>query len=238
MTVSYTSAADLRSGYDSLVLDLARRAGVTAVAELGGGADPILADAESWGFVQERVVFDISAEELAKAADSVEKRVADLCKPISEGHESYDLVFSKMLCEHLPDAHTFHSNCYKLLRPGGLAVHMFPTLYAVPFVINRLVPENVSRALVRWIQPERLKNPKTEKFPAFYDWCAGPTKHALQRYRSIGFEVAQCNAAFGHNYYRPIPFLDAAERAKSRLLLRHPIPILTSFAVTVLRKPI
>lgn len=233
----YTSSADLRSSYDGLVLDLAQRTGARAVAELGGGADPVLADAESWGFVQDRVVFDISAEELAKAADTVEKRVADLCTPIAKGHESYDLVFSKMLCEHLPDARTFHSNCYSLLRPGGLAVHIFPTLYAAPFVINRLLPENISRELVRRLQPGRLENPKTEKFPAHYDWCSGPTRRTLQRYRNIGFEIVEWNGAFGHNYYRPIPPLDALERAKSRFLLRHPIPSLTSFAVAVLRRP-
>src|ERR1700721_1406514 len=55
--------------------------------------------------------------------------------------ESYDLVFSKMLCEHLPDARTFHANCLRLLRPGARAVHFFPTLYTLPFVANRLIPE-------------------------------------------------------------------------------------------------
>jgi SAM-dependent methyltransferase len=236
-TVSYKTAVDLRSGYDGFVLDLARRNGVTAVAELGGGANPVLANTETWGFVQDRVVFDISAAELAKADDTVETRVADLCKPILETENSYDLVFSKMLCEHLPDARTFHSNCYSLLRPGGLAVHIFPTLYAVPFVINRVLPENVGRAIVRRVQPGRLENPKLDKFPALYNWCAGPTQRTLKRYRSVGFEVVEWNGAYGHNYYKRLPPLQAAEEAKSRFLLRHPIPFLTSFAATVLRKP-
>jgi hypothetical protein len=36
-----------------------------------------------------------------------------------------------MLCEHLPGPRPFTSNCFNLLRPGGLAVHFFPTLYTL-----------------------------------------------------------------------------------------------------------
>jgi 2-polyprenyl-3-methyl-5-hydroxy-6-metoxy-1,4-benzoquinol methylase len=76
-------------------------------------------------------------------------------------------VFSKMLCEHLPDARTFHENCLRLLKPGGRAVHFFPTLYTLPFVANRLIPEEFARAVLRRIQPGRIDDPKHEKFPAY-----------------------------------------------------------------------
>ena len=118
--------------------------GVSDVAELGAGAKPLVGDADKWGFVNHRVVIDISADELAKAGTDVETRVADLCQPIATGHNSYDLVFSNMLCEHLADPRTFHENCFNLLRPGGLSVHFFPTLFAFPFVINKLIPERLS----------------------------------------------------------------------------------------------
>jgi SAM-dependent methyltransferase len=235
--VAYTGLEELWQAYDNLLVDLAKRESVSSVAELGGGANPMVADTDRWGFAQERVVIDISANELAKADGDVQTRVADLCKPIADGHDAYDLVFSKMLCEHLPDARAFHENCFNLLRPGGLSVHFFPTLFALPFVINRLIPENLTRSMLRMVQPGRFTDPKLQKFPAYYRWCTGPTKRAIRRYESAGFEVETWNAAFGHLYYDKIPGLNVAERAKTRFLLEHPVPALTSFATVVLRKP-
>ncbi len=235
--VTYTGLDELWQAYDDLLVDLAKRESVSCVAELGGGANPMVADTDRWGFAQERVVVDISATELEKADGDVKTRVADLCKPIEDGHEAYDLVFSKMLCEHLPDARAFHENCFKILRPGGLSVHFFPTLFALPFVINRLVPENLTRSMLRRVQPVRFTDPKLQKFPAYYRWCTGPTERAIKRYESVGFKVEAWNAAFGHLYYEKIPGLNVAERAKTRYLLDHPVPALTSFATVVLRKP-
>jgi len=234
--VEYKDLDTLWQGYDESVRNLAEREGVKAVAELGGGANPIIGS-DDWGFADERVVIDISATELAKANSRVHTRVADLCKPIDDELNAYDLVFSKMLCEHLPDARTFHENCFKLLRPGGLSVHFFPTLFAFPFVVNLLIPEQAARTVISKLQPGRLQNPHHEKFPAYYRWTTGPTQKAIKRYESVGFEVESWSGAYGHGYYRVLPPLDALERAKSRFLLKHPVPALTSFAAVVLRKP-
>jgi len=235
--VSYKDVEELWRSYPELVLELARRYGVSDVAELGGGANPKVANADEWGFVNHRVVIDISANELAKASSDVETRVADLSQPIADGLSSYDLVFSSMLCEHLSDPRTFHQNCFNLLRPGGLSVHFFPTLFAFPFVVNKLIPERFAYAVLRKIHKERLEHGKHDKFPAYYRWTTGPTRRAVKRFESVGFEVKEFYASFGHNYYYQIPPLHASESAKSKFLLRHPVPALTSYAVVVLRKP-
>ncbi|GAA3824205.1 class I SAM-dependent methyltransferase [Nocardioides panacisoli] len=233
----YTDLDQLWSGYEDLLIGLGRRTGATTVAELGGGANPLVADEARWGFAPERVVLDISADELGKAPGNVRTRVADLCRPLPDGHGAYDLVFSKMLCEHIGDPRTFHRNCFDLLRPGGHAVHFFPTLMTVPFVINRLIPEELARSVLGKVQPHRISDPRQEKFPAYYRWCTGPTSRATRRFESVGFEVECWHATFGHTYYRPVAPLHRAELAKTRLLHQHPSPYLTSFAVVVLRKP-
>lgn len=235
--VSYRDIETLWKGYDEYVRELALCEGAQNIAELGGGANPVLGDNERWGFASHRIVVDISAEELAKAGGDVETRVLDLCQPVRDGREMYDIVFSKMLCEHVPDGRAFHRNCFDLLRPGGLAVHYFPTLYTLPFVLNRLIPEQAARTLLRKIQPGRIDDPKHEKFPAYYRWTTGPTKRAIRRFESVGFELEQWHGAFGHHYYHLVKPLDALEQAKSRFLLEHPVPALTSFAVVALRKP-
>ncbi len=235
--VRYVNSLDLWQGYSEFLLETAHRNGVSAVAELGGGANPVIADTDVWGFVPKRVVFDISAEELAKSDGDVEKRVADLSKPLNEGLDSYDLIFSKMLCEHLPDAEVFHRNCFNLLRGGGVAVHFFPTLFATPFIVNRIIPEGLGASILGRIDSRRVNDPRFGKFPALYKWCTGPTQKTLQRYRGIGFEIAEWRGGFGHEYYNRIAPLAAVERAKTRFLLKHPQPMLTSYAVVVLRKP-
>jgi SAM-dependent methyltransferase len=234
---NYKEVIELWQSYPGLVLELARRHNVSDVAELGGGANPQVGDDDKWGFVNHRVVIDISAGELAKGKGNVETRVADLCQPITTDHGSYDLVFSTLLCEHLADPRTFHQNCFNLLRPGGLSIHFFPTLFALPFVINKLIPERLAHALLSKIHRERLEHGHHDKFPAYYRWTTGPTPRAVNRFESVGFEVAEFRASFGHQYYTVIPPLNALEKAKSRFLLRHPVPALTSYATVVLRKP-
>jgi SAM-dependent methyltransferase len=235
--VSYKDLTQLWQSYPDLLLELARSHGVSDVAELGAGAKPFVGDADKWGFVNRRMVIDISADELAKAGSDLETQVADLCQPITAGHNSYDLVFSNMLCEHLADPRTFHKNCFNLLRPGGLSVHFFPTLFAFPFVINKMIPERLAYKVLNKIHRERLEHGKYDKFPAYYRWTTGPTRRAMKRFESVGFEVNEFYGTFGHQYYYQIPPLNASEFAKARFLLRHPVPALTSYAVVVLRKP-
>lgn len=234
--VEYWDFAELWQGYDESVLDLARREGVRAVAELGGGANPVVGDADKWGFAEHRVVVDISPLELSKAAVDVQTRVVDLCQPIADDGGTYDLVFSKMLCEHLPDPVVFHQNCNKLLRPGGLSVHFFPTLGTFPFLVNKMIPERTARRILDKVQPGRLDQPNLEKFPAYYRGTTGPTRRAIDKFEGFGFKVEQWKSSFGHAYYSVIPPLQALENAKSSFLRRHPIPALASFSVIVLRK--
>ena len=235
--VVYTDIEDLWQSYDDLLVGLAHEIDAKDIGELGGGANPIVGDSERWGFARHRTVIDISATELEKAQTTVETRVADLCQPIHDDLNAYDFVFSQMLCEHLPKPQVFHQNCFNLLRPGGLAVHFFPTLYTLPYVINKIIPEETARSILNKAQPGRLDDPHREKFPAFYRWTTGPTAKARRRFESIGFEIAGWEACFGHRYYEVIPPLHAVEKAKSNFLLRHPISALTSFAVVILRKP-
>ncbi|MHA3023241.1 class I SAM-dependent methyltransferase [Mycobacterium sp. BMJ-28] len=234
--IEYWDFEELWQGYDESVLDLARREGVHAVAELGGGANPVVGDAEKWGFAEHRVVVDISPLELSKAAVDVQTRVVDLCRPIEDEAGTYDLVFSKMLCEHLPDPVVFHQNCNKMLRPGGLSVHFFPALGTFPFLVNKMIPERTARKILDKVQPGRLDLPNLEKFPAYYRGTTGPTKRAFREFEGFGFKVEQWKSSFGHTYYSVIPPLQSLETAKSNFLRRHPIPRLASFSVIVLRK--
>ncbi|HEX3510623.1 MAG TPA: methyltransferase domain-containing protein [Solirubrobacteraceae bacterium] len=212
-------------------------AGARRVCDVGGGAKPALTANQIAKFEIDYVVFDVSAAELGKAPPGYElvegdaQRPEDARRAVGE-RGPFDLVLSRWTAEHMRDGRAFHTNVFGMLRPGGAAVHLFPTLYTPPFVVNRMLSEGQSSALLSRAFPARRV-----KFPAFYSWCRGPSRKQVRRLESVGFEVEHYVGFFGHSFYTSVPPLHAAQRAFTQLLLRAPLPGLTSFGLVVLRRP-
>ena len=120
------------------------------------------------------------------------------------------------------------------LNPG-VAVHYFPTLYTLPFVLNKLIPEGLSSFLLDIFLPRDRY--QLGKFPAYYSWCYGPTPPMLAMLADIGYEILEYRGYFGSIYYSRIPLVRDFHKIYSRNLYRHPNPYLTSFAQVILRKP-
>lgn len=187
----------------------------------------------------EYTILDISPGELAKAPSVYRTIHADIGEKDLRIDERFDFIFSRMLAEHVKDGEAFHRNVAGLLTPGGVAFHFFPTLYAPPFIINRLFPEYAARALLNLIQSGREARGKHRKFPAYYSWCRGPTATQISRFQSVGLEVEEYIGFFGHSgYYKKLPLAERLHRLLADWLVRHPVSGLTSFAFVVLvRKP-
>ena len=151
---------------------------------------------------------------------------------LARTHGPFDAVFSRWTAEHVRDGERFHRHVFELLRPGGTAVHMFPTLYALPFLVNRVLPPALSSGVLFRACPARHA-----KFRPYYSWCRGPSRAQLARLRSVGFSIERYTGYFGHAFYRRIKPLAAAERAFVGVMVDHPLPALTSFALVVLRRP-
>lgn len=183
------------------------------------------------------VVIDISQDELDKApaghktfqANILDK--ADVARLMRE-HGPFDLVLSRWTAEHMPDGKAFHEQVFAMLRPGGRALHLMPTLYTPPFLINRLLGARLSRAVLFRAFPARRV-----KFPAYYSWCRGPSRRQVRRLQQIGFSIDQYIGFFGHGMYARIKPLDRAQKIVTRTLLKHPVASMTSFALLVLRRP-
>jgi SAM-dependent methyltransferase len=235
--INYGLTEDAWAGFLDKVRELIITRGCRTVCEIGGGANPAL----PLDFVQQHrldyVIIDVSATELAKAPAGYRTRVQDVTGPIEGEQGTYDLVFSKMLAEHVKDGEVFHRNMHALLKPGGVAFHFFPTLYAPPYVLNLLLPERLTYRLLTLIQTGRENHGNKGKFPAHYRWCRGPTKRQLARLEAVGFHILNYTGFYGHaGYYKKMPMVERAHLALSRWLLRHPTPWLTSFAYAVLEK--
>ena len=235
--VSYVPWLRIWDDIEPKVAAVVRESGAVAVGELGGGANPTLSLVERVGRPLDLTVVDISESELDRSPSEVEKLCVDLCADEPPVHERFDVVFSRMLCEHVRSGRVFHRNCHAALRPGGYAVHFFPAATALPFALNRLLPSTLSERVLEFFFPARKRDGKHGKFPAYYSWCWGPTGPQIERYRSVGFEVVSVDVGVGHGYYGRIPILRSLEKAKENYFLRHPTPWMAAYVLVVLRRP-
>lgn len=209
---------------------------IKSILEIGAGANPTL----NPDFIRKHnlsyTISDVDNEELNKADELYSKRILDLSKRNFDLTENYDFVFSRMVGEHITNGKIFHQNVFKILNNGGLSFHCFSTLYAFPFLINRILPEKISSKLLKKISPR--DDHKHGKFPAHYKWCRGPSRKMINNYLSIGYEIVEYTGYFGHNYYKKISLLNSLEKFKSELLIKLRVPHLNAYASVLLKKPV
>ena len=210
------------------------------IADLGGGAHPLLPQSFVKAQDLSYCVLDISREELAKAPAYCEKIQIDITAPAEEfrakvGQDRFDLVFSHMFLEHIKAPLLAHRNIHSVLRPGGIAIHFYPSPNNVPLALNRLIPESLSSRLVRLAQPQRDLGGIQGKFPAYYAMCGLPSKKLHAQLEGIGYNVIRHTGFIGHGYYRRFPVLRDLEHAMRRILLTARLP-LTSAILLILEK--
>src|SRR3546814_7449338 len=75
-----------------------------------------------------------------------------------------------MVMEHVESYERAYSNIYDLLRPGGISLAFHPVYYALPFVINTVLPEHMTQKMLARVFPNRNVN-DIPKFPAHYSGC-------------------------------------------------------------------
>ena len=237
MQITYGVGMNKEREFPERLKELIVRRGLKKICDVGGGANPIL----GLDFVRDHqldyTVLDILASELEKAPPGYKKIVADIADPKFSAEGQFDLVFSNMVAEHVKDGVQMHKNILRVLAPGGYSCHLFPTLYAFPFVFNRLFPETLTYKLLNILSPRDMY--QRGKFPAYYSLCRGPSPQQLQRLESLGYEIVEYRGYFGNEgYYRWLPPLKLVNRFLWKYLLKHPMPFFTSYSCILLRKPL
>jgi SAM-dependent methyltransferase len=225
---------------DFIQSEITRR-GVRTIAEIGGGANPVVAE----DFIARKgldyTVIDISDVELAKAPKAYHKVCIDVAASTERfesavGARRFDLIFSRMVMEHISESETAQRNVFNALRPGGVAIHLFPTANNLPLFLNRLLPEWLTSVGVRILQPHRDISGHQRKFPAYYRLCMSPSPKAARAYEKFGYQVERHIGYVGHPYYICVPILRNIERGLRTLCLRAGVGM-TGAAVLILRKP-
>ncbi len=178
------------SHYEELVLRLSSRFGLSALCEIGGGRDPGFLPTNPALRGLSLTVNDIDQHELDCAPEGLAKACFNIAGDLSEADAmpgSFDLMFSRMVFEHVDGVESAWNNIYTLLRPGGVALAFFPTLYAPVFMVNRMIPEKLSRAIVHALYPARRDGGSDPKFPALYDHCVSSERTLRPMLERAGF---------------------------------------------------
>ncbi|MBV9803786.1 MAG: class I SAM-dependent methyltransferase [Solirubrobacterales bacterium] len=217
------------------------RDGSRRICDLGGGANPVAAISEIERFDATYVVVDSSPAELAKSSPQYQRLNLDIADHSAVGwliaeRGPFDTVVTRWTAEHVPDGRSFHEQVHRLLRPGGTALHLFPTLYSPIFLANRLLPPRASSWLLGQVQDGREAEGDHAKFRPYYSWCRGPSRGQLRRLAELGFATRLYVGFFGHPYYQRLTPLNAAHEHVSRWLTRRPVPALTSYALMLLER--
>lgn len=219
--------------YRATILALSQRCGLVRHLEVGGGRDTLFTPDEARALGLSVTVNDISAGELARAPAAFAKVCCDVAAPDTMRHVAagaYDLVYSRMVMEHVRDARRLWVNQHAMLAPGGVALAFVPTLYAPAFALNRLVPEHVSSAIVRRLFPDRHAEGDNPKFPAFYDLCYGDPAKVAPVLEGIGFREILVLPFYGYSYFWKIPGLRQVDAAFTRYVRARDLRLFTSFA--------
>lgn len=224
--------------YKSTVRHLTEALSAQRLIEIGGGRDPLFDRTEIKELGVEMTVNDISPGELAVLPEGYRTACFDVTGDLSSvGHlrGNFDLAFSRMVFEHVADGRRAWANQYELLAPGGVALAFIPTLYAVPFVINALLPDNFAAAIVKKLGPDRNEH-DDPVFPAHYSWCYADDVRMRSMLSTIGYREIIVQPFYGHNYYGKFPIIRNIHEWFTGLARRRDWRMLASFAYIIAGK--
>ena len=222
--------------YKKTIADTISRLDHSDIIEIGAGRAPLFDKDDLPKNVVSYTINDISQRELDLAPGAWNKACFDVCGDLSSINSRYDFAFSNMLAEHVPDGFRFHSNLFELLKPGGKCFHFIPILYSPPFVINKILPESLSRSVLRLFFKDRHDH-GIPKFPARYSMCYGESPKLIARYKSIGYAEVRFRTFYGHGYFAKIPVVRELDSMLSRVAYKHGLTLFGSYSYVALGKP-
>jgi SAM-dependent methyltransferase len=160
------------------------------VVEIGPGKQSIFESFDDWG--GRLIKIDISADQLGSHGNRVVAYAESL--PIADN--SVDLVVSQSVLEHLGDVAGFLRETHRILKPGGMTIHLCPNKFSVFAMLNQLLPKRVTKVLLHALKEG---SDGICGFPARYDQCyASAMKNAL---RHADLSLVTLEASFCQSGY-------------------------------------
>jgi ubiquinone/menaquinone biosynthesis C-methylase UbiE len=179
------------------------------VVDVGGGRKCAFARYRNPASGVRVVAVDVSAEELALNADVDLTVVADVTERLPFGDNEVDLVVSRSVIEHLRRPQAFFDEAARVLKPGGLTIHVVPSRFAPFAIANQILSRRISSRLLRMLIPG---SEGVLGFPAFYEQTypsAFRRMLARSRLDVIELRVGYYQADY-FNFFVPLFVLSAA----------------------------
>lgn len=223
--------------YKPTILAAAHEYGLSRHLEIGAGRDPLFSPDELKNF--EVTLNDISEFELAQVGPEYRKVKCDIAAdhaPDILGRGRYDFAYCRMVMEHVPDVARMWRNIYAVLAPGGMALSFFPTLYAPPFALNRVIPEKLSRPILEFIDRKRVPDGDDPKFLAYYDHCFSDERKLAPMLQDAGFLEITVLPFWGYSYFWKFPVLKQIDATFTRMAQARGWRSVSSFAYVIVRK--
>lgn len=221
--------------YKGVIQNVILTFGLRTVMEIGGGRSPLFSQEEAENLGLDYTVNDISDAELSLAPSWTSKARFDAAGDLpAELEGKFDLIFSKMVLEHVSSGRRYYENAFRCLRKGGVALTFYPTMFCLPFVVNRIIPEAASRAILLAMDGYRSDDQRP-KFPAYYSWCYS-TKSCETKIKNLGFSSVRIVPFYGHSYYENLPGLKTIHRATTNLIKGWDFHPLSSYAFSFCMK--
>jgi ubiquinone/menaquinone biosynthesis C-methylase UbiE len=170
------------------------------VLDLGGGRRCVYASAVRPPSRVRLIAVDVSAAELELNRDVAETYVADVATELPMPDKSVDLILSRALLEHVEGVPSAVRHMARVLKPGGVALHLVPCRYSLFATAARLLPFGLLLRLTHRVMPSTRG---VIGFPVHYDHCY---PQALEReLRAAGFTDVQFRLTWAcPGYFEPI----------------------------------
>ncbi|MBD1390892.1 class I SAM-dependent methyltransferase [Neiella sp. HB171785] len=188
--------APLFPHYEQQILEHAMRLDGGVILDVGAGY--LLPDSLKLAAAGSTTIIgmDILPSSLRKNRYLDAALVADACEQWPLADNSVDLVISRSVMEHLPNNDVFAREMFRVLKPGGVCVHVLPGKNAPFSLLNRMLPNSWTQKLVNWAFPERRGE---LGFVAYYHRCAYPEIRNL--FENSGFNLSQIRFRYYQSSY-------------------------------------
>jgi SAM-dependent methyltransferase len=216
--------------YENLVHDCLSKLDKPTILDIGGGKEWVLGSQRPAGC--KVICLDLSIEQLRQNSCVDELILADADQELPLAPSSIDMVISRTLIEHLKSPEAFFAHLYRVLKPGGYGIHLFPCKFAPVALINLMCSKSFSQKVLFYFRPEAKGK---GGFPAYYRHCYHNKIKKLLKLQ--GYEVTQLKHY--HNQFVYFEFLFPLFLIYALYeMCTMPIKNLASFLLIVTQKPI
>lgn len=123
------------------------------VVDVGGGRKCHFARYKRSGANTRIIAVDISGDQLRQNRDVDDKILADATSSLPFDDAQVDLIASRFLLGHLRMIDGLVRDSARALKPGGHSIHAFPSKFAPYALINRALPDEFAKRLLRILRP-------------------------------------------------------------------------------------